>query len=282
MPKNFRLSDFKKCYNFFFAFKSNILEKIMKILILLILCLAPATMVAQQNDCAAVREKLSQAEKKLDDWAELNRYAAANAKVLPTQKGENRVVFMGDSITDIWDRNELGGFFPGKPYLNRGISGQTTPQMLIRFQPDVVANKPQVVVILAGTNDIAGNTGPATLEQIENNIRAMAEIATAHGIKVVLASVLPVNDYVRRPNADLYIQTKLRPPEKILAINDWLKNYAAKNGYTYLDYFDAMVDEKGFLKDGTTFDGLHPNAKGYAIMTPLAEAAIEKALKSKK
>ena len=254
----------------------------MKILILMILCLAPATVFAQQNDCVAVTEKLAQAEKKLDDWAELNRYAAANAKILPAQKGENRVVFMGDSITDIWDRNEFGGFFPGKPYLNRGISGQTTPQMLIRFQPDVVANKPQVVVILAGTNDIAGNTGPMTLEQIENNIRSMAEIAAAHGIKVVLASVLPVNDYVRRPSGELYIQTKSRPPEKILAINDWLKNYAAKNGYSYLDYFDAMVDEKGFIKDGTTFDGLHPNAKGYAIMTPLAEAAIEKALKSKK
>ena len=154
--------------------------------------------------------------------------------------------------------------------------------MLLRFRADVIANKPKVVVILAGTNDISGNTGPMTLEQTGDNIASMAELATANGIKVVLSSVIPVSDTVRRENGEFYIQTKSRPPAKITAMNEWLKNYCARNGYTYLDYYGAMADDKGFVRDGLTFDGLHPNKQGYAIMNPLAEAAIQKALKSKK
>lgn len=237
-------------------------------------------------DCATelqtVKTRLTNAENRLADWAQLKRYADANTKVQPPQKNETRVVFLGDSITDNWSRDGFGGFFPGKPYINRGISGQTTPQMLIRFRPDVIALKPQVVVILAGTNDISGNTGPMTLEAIENNLMSIAELATANKIKVVFASVLPVSDYNKRSNGEQIIRTVQRPPEKILELNKWLKEYAANNGYTYLDYFSALVDDKGFLKADIANDGLHPNAKGYAIMSPLAEEAIKKALKSKR
>ena len=189
---------------------------------------------------------------------------------------------MGDSITDLWDDNGFGGFFPGKPYIDRGISGQTTPQMLLRFRQDVVALKPKAFVILAGTNDISGNTGPMTLEQTGDNIASMAEIAAANGIKVVISSVLPVSDTVPKKNGGFYLQTVSRPPAKIIEMNKWLKNYAAAHGYTYLDYYTAMVDDRGFIKDGISFDGLHPNAKGYAIMSPLAEQAIAKALKSRR
>jgi lysophospholipase L1-like esterase len=255
----------------------------MKIPVLFFLILAVLPVFAQQTgELEDLKKKLAEAEKKLVDWAELKRYEAANKKVMPPKKDERRVVFIGDSITDIWDENGFGGFFPGKPYINRGIGGQTTPQMLLRFRADVIANKPKVVVILAGTNDISGNTGPMTLEQTGDNIASMAELATANGIKVVLSSVIPVSDTVRRENGEFYIQTKSRPPEKIRAMNEWLKSYAARSGYTYLDYYSAMADEQGFVRDGITFDGLHPNKQGYALMNPLAEAAIEKALKSKK
>jgi lysophospholipase L1-like esterase len=187
-------------------------------------------------------------------------------------------VFMGDSITDSWDNPVYGGFFPGKPYINRGISGQTTPQMLIRFRADVIAHKPKVVVILAGTNDLAGNTGPTTLEAIEGNLKSMAELATANGIHVVLASVLPVSDYETRDGKPLP-QTVRRAPAQILALNKWLQEFTQTRGYVYLDYFSAMVDEKGFLKDELSDDGLHPNARGYAVMAPLAAAAIATSLK---
>ena len=185
---------------------------------------------------------------------------------------------MGDSITDSWDDPKYGGFFPGKPYINRGISGQTTPQMLIRFRPDVIALRPKVVVILSGTNDIAGNTGPMTLEDIEANLKSMAELATANGIRVVLASVLPVSDYEMRDGKPL-TQTVRRPPEKILALNTWLKAFAKTHGHVYLDYFSATVDLQGFLTNEFSDDGLHPNAAGYAVMAPLAEAAIAASLK---
>jgi len=255
----------------------------MKYLVLFFLMLAVTPVFGQQTgELEEVKKRLAEAEKKLGDWAELKRYESANKQVMPPKKGEQRVVFIGDSITDIWDENGFGGFFPGKPYINRGIGGQTTPQMLLRFRADVIANKPKVVVILAGTNDISGNTGPMTLEQTGDNIASMAELATANGIKVVLSSVIPVSDTVRKENGELYIQTKSRPPAKILAMNEWLKAYAAQNGYTYLDYYSAMVDGQGFVREGITFDGLHPNGRGYAIMNPLAEAAIQKALKSKK
>lgn len=188
---------------------------------------------------------------------------------------------MGDSITDSWDDPKFGGFFPGKPYIDRGISGQTTPQMLIRFRADVIDLRPKVVVILAGTNDLAGNTGPMTLEEIEGNLASMAELAKANSIKAVFASVLPISDYEQRDGKPI-IQSTRRAPEKIRALNEWIKRYASQNKLIYLDYYSAMMDDKGFLREDLSEDGLHPNAKGYAIMAPLAEASIAKALKSSK
>jgi len=230
------------------------------------------------DPCAELKTRADRAETRLKDWPALARYHDDNTKVTAPAKDEQRVVFMGDSITDGWDAPNMGGFFPGKPYINRGISGQTTPQMLIRFRPDVIDLKPKVVVILAGTNDLAGNTGPTTLEAIEANLTSMAELARANGIHVVFASLLPVSDYELR-DAKPIIQTVRRPPEQIKTLNNWMKDYAARNHLTYLDYFSAMVDQKGFFKDELSNDGLHPNAQGYAVMNPLAEAAIQMSLK---
>ncbi|MDQ6678178.1 MAG: SGNH/GDSL hydrolase family protein [Acidobacteriota bacterium] len=227
----------------------------------------------QAEDTAKLRKDLEQAHKTLADWPNLARYHDLNASVAAPGPNENRVVFMGDSITDGWNKKE-GQFFPGKPYIDRGIGGQTTPQMLIRFRPDVIALKPKVVVILAGTNDLAGNTGPTTVQAIEDNLTSMAELAKANGIRVVLSSITPVCDYIRP-------QTARRPPEKIIEVNDWMKSYAAKNGFTYLDYYPAMLDDKKMLKQELTGDGLHPNEAGYAIMSPLAQKAIERALASR-
>jgi lysophospholipase L1-like esterase len=213
-----------------------------------------------------------------DDFGQLGRYREANAALKPPTPGENRVVFFGDSITDIWHLDE---YFPGKPYLNRGIGGQTTPQMLVRFRQDVIDLHPKAVLILAGTNDIAGNTGPMRLEDIEADYASLAELARAHDIKVIYASVLPVYHYTEK-SKDFFAQ---RPPEKILELNRWLQNYCApsSSGETrncvYLDYFSALVDDKGLMKKDLADDGLHPNAAGFKIMAPLAEAAIEQALK---
>jgi lysophospholipase L1-like esterase len=207
-----------------------------------------------------------------DDYGQLARYRDANEKLGPPAAGENRVVFFGDSITDSW---KLEDSFPGKPYINRGIGGQTTPQMLVRFRQDVINLQPKVVVILAGTNDIAGNTGPMRSEDIEANYASFAELARAHGIRVVYSSVLPVHNYTER-SKDFFAQ---RPQGRILELNTWLKDYCAKNNIVYLDYFSAMVDDKGMLKKDLADDGLHPNAAGFKIMAPLAEAAIQKAIK---
>jgi lysophospholipase L1-like esterase len=234
------------------------------------------------KECTEIKAQVTRLEDRLKDWPALRRYYDANAAVAAPARNEDRVVFMGDSITDIWNRSGNGGFFPGKPYIDRGISGQTTPQMLIRFYPDVVALKPKVVVILAGTNDIAGNTGPMTLQNIEDNLTAMSVIARANGIRVVLASILPVSDYDKTKDGKPVIRTTQRPPEQIKALNDWMMKYAKQNGFGYLDYFSGMVDEKGFLKDELSNDGLHPNEQGYAVMTPLAEKAIAASLKSRK
>jgi lysophospholipase L1-like esterase len=255
--------------------------------------LTPAQVHAQSSaptaaqapaDCAelpALKQSLDNARKTLADWPNLGRYRDADAKVEPPAKNEQRVVFMGDSITDIWSQPVFGGFFPGKPYVNRGISGQTTPQMLIRFRPDVIALHTKVVVILAGTNDLAGNTGVESLSEIEDNLASMAELSRANGVHVVLASVTPVSDYGHNREGKPLVMTDRRPPEKILELNAWLKKYTSENGYTYLDYFSATVDDKGFLKSDLSEDGLHPNAKGYAVMAPLAEEAIQSALKKK-
>ena len=232
------------------------------------------------QDCEELKTRLDRAETRLRDWPALARYREDNNKTSLPSKNEQRVVFMGDSITDSWD-NQATGFFPGKPYVNRGISGQTTPQMLIRFRRDVIELKPKVVVILAGTNDLAGNTGPTTLEAIQDNLRSMAELATAHGIRVVFASLLPVSDYEMRDGKPI-VQTTRRPPDQILALNNWMKDYAATNRHGYLDYFSAMKDDKGFLKDELSNDGLHPNQQGYDVMAPLAQAAIDQSLKRRR
>jgi len=234
------------------------------------------------NDCADIKQKLDRAEVTLKDWPNLGRYREANARLSSPARGESRVVFLGDSITDMWDDAASGGFFPGKPYINRGISGQTTAQMLIRFHSDVVELRPKAVVILAGTNDIAGNSGPTTLEAIENNLATMWEIAEEHGIRVIIASLLPVSDHEINRMGEPIKQTIRRPPEQITKLNDWIKYNAPKHGHIYLDYFSAVVDEKGFLKNELSDDGLHVNAKGYAVMSPLAEQAIRQALKAGK
>lgn len=217
--------------------------------------------------------RLSKAAELRDDFGELARYREADAAMKPPAAGERRVVFFGDSITDIWP---IAKYFSGKPYVNRGIGGQTTPQMLLRFRQDVVNLQPAVVVILAGTNDIAGNTGPMSLDEIEANYASLAELARVHNIRVVFSSVLPVHNYTPK-SVDLFAQ---RSPGKILELNRWMKDYCVSNGCVYLDYFNAMVDPAGLLKKELAEDGLHPNADGYAIMAPLAEAAIQKALSS--
>jgi len=239
-----------------------------------------ATPPATADPCAETKAQLTQMESRLKDWPALGRYHEANTKVAAPANNEQRVVFMGDSITDGWDDPKYGGFFPSKPYIDRGISGQTTPQMLLRFRPEVIALKPKVVVILAGTNDIAGNTGPMTLEAIEDNLVSMAELARANKIRVVLSSLLPISDYETREGKPI-VQSIRRPPERIKALNGWMRKYAADTHAIYLDYYSAMADDKGFLKDELSDDGLHPNKKGYDVMAPLAERAISSALKSR-
>ena len=205
-----------------------------------------------------------------NDWPNFERYKEDNIKLGLPSAGEPRVVFMGNSITEGW-KDVDPDFFKDKPYINRGISGQTTPQMLVRFRADVVNLKPKVVVILAGTNDIAGNTGPSTLEMIEDNIASMVEIAKANNINVVLCSVLPAYDYPWKPG--------LQPAEKIVALNKWIKDYSEKNKIIYADFFTPMADERNGLKKEYSEDGVHPNKDGYDVMTPLVEKAIAESLK---
>ena len=213
------------------------------------------------------------------DYARLARFALANAALAAPRAGETRVVFFGDSITDNWSKPAYGGFFPGRPYVNRGIGGQTTAQMLVRFHADVLALQAQAVVILAGTNDIAGNAGPVAPAAIEDNLAAMAELARVHGVKVVFASILPVSDDKTDATGKPLVRTQDRPLPTVRALNLWMADYAAKNGHVYLDYFSALADANGLLKPALNDDGLHPNAAGYAVMAPLAEKAIAEALK---
>ncbi len=213
-------------------------------------------------------DQVASMQQQLLDWPQLNRYRADNARLAPPVAGESRVVFMGDSITDSWGRIKGSTFFPGKPYINRGISGQTTAQMVLRFQQDVIDLHPAVVVILAGTNDIAGNTGLATLPMIENNFRSMTELAQASHIRVILASVLPTINYPWQPG--------LQPAPKIRALNAWLRTYAAARGATYLDYYDALATPQGGMRAHLSSDGVHPTPAGYAIMAPLAQQAIDR------
>lgn len=213
--------------------------------------------------------QMQQLTTEMSDWNQLGRYYADNVQLEAQPVPEGRVVFLGDSITDIWN---LAQFFPGKPYVDRGIGGQTTAQMLVRMYPDVIDLHPAAVIILAGTNDIAQTTGPQTARMIEENFKAMVELAQAHQIKVILCSLTPVSDYTQ------YKQTVRRPPADILELNAWLKQYAAQVHAGFADYYSAVVDSQGMFREGDSNDGLHPNDKGFALMAPVAEAAIEKAL----
>src|SRR2546423_5241710 len=233
------------------------------------LFLAIALMIANAPDANG---QTAQPDPLRTDWPNLAKYRDANAQLRPPARNENRVVFIGNSITEGWTQY-FPTMFAGKPYINRGIGGQTTPQLLIRFRQDVVALRPKVVVILAGTNDIAGNTGPSTVEMIEDNLASMSEIASANGIKVVLSSVLPVFDYPWKPG--------LEPAPKIIALNKWMKSYADRHGDIYLDYHSAMADERGGMRSGLASDGVHPNEAGYRIKAPLAEQAIKKPLRAR-
>jgi lysophospholipase L1-like esterase len=206
----------------------------------------------------------------LQDWNQLGRYHRDNRRLESAPAVPGRVVFLGDSITDGWD---LAKYFPGKPYVNRGISGQTTMQMVVRMHPDVVHLQPAAFILLAGTNDIARNTGPETLEMVEDNFRAMCELAGSHRIKIILCLLTPVSDYTKSK------QTEHRPPTEIVNLNHWLESYARDVHAQVADYYTPLVDDKGMLRDGYSNDGLHPNARGYELMAPVAEAAIEAALK---
>ncbi|HVN03611.1 MAG TPA: SGNH/GDSL hydrolase family protein [Bryobacteraceae bacterium] len=205
----------------------------------------------------------------LEDWNQLGRYHADDERLKTQPADPHRVVFLGDSITDGWN---LAEFFPNKPYVNRGISGQTTPQMLVRMYPDVIDLKPAALIVLAGTNDVARNTGPETSTMIEENFAAITELAQAHGIKVILCSLTPISDYT------VHKQSEGRPPADILTLNAWLRDYTARVHAGFADYYAAIVDDKGMLRDGYSNDGLHPNAKGYQLLAPVAESAIEKTL----
>ena len=253
-----------------------------------------------RSNCCLATSARTLADQLLD-WNQLGRYHAANVELRKQPADPKRVVFMGDSITDGWRLNE---YFPDKPYVNRGISGQVTQQMVVRMFQDVIDLKPGAMIVLAGTNDIARNNGPETAEMVQEGIMGMTELALQHGIKVILCSVLPISDYPflasqnqqaqagrgAQPGAAAAPgggrgmmprarQTEGRPPEQIVKMNAWMKDYAAKVGAIYCDYFGATVDEKGWLKEAISGDGLHPNADGYKIMAPLAQAAIDRALR---
>ena len=229
-------------------------------------------LIALATACASAHPTLPAQDPLRTDWANLARFREADRMLPRPGTNENRVVFMGNSITENWQQY-FATMFPGKPYVNRGISGQTTPQMLVRFRQDVVALEPAAVVILAGTNDIAGNTGPSTLEMIEGNIASMAELAKANGIAVVLTSVLPVRDYPWKRGLD--------PAPRIIALNSWIRDYAAKHGAIYVDVHRAMADTQGGMRSGLSSDGVHPNETGYRIMAPLVQRGIEEALRAR-
>ena len=208
-------------------------------------------------------------QSKLADWPQLARYRDENSKLGPPAPGQHRVVFMGDSITDMWGRGH-GKFFPDQPWINRGIGGQTTPQMLVRFQQDVLALHPEAVVILAGINDIAGNTGPESVSAIEDNFRSMVMLATAAHVRVVLSSILPAARFPWHPGID--------PRDEVAALNTWLQRYAAEQRLVYLDYFPALAGPDRGMRPEFAQDGIHPTDAGYAVMEPLARAAVRKAL----
>ena len=246
------------------------MKKIFALLAAVFYCSFSFSQTVAPSSSTPPRDLVAEA-KLLTEWPQLDRYREENAKLPAPKAGEPRVVFLGDSITDIWGHG-TDMFFPGKPYINRGISGQVTAQMLVRFRQDVIALKPKVVVILGGTNDIADNPDPSCLGMIEDNLISMIQLAKANGIKVVMASITPVNDY-----AGTHMSSG-RPTQKILALNAWTKSYAQHQHLVYLDYYSALLDANHALKKEYSGDGLHPNPAGYAVMAPLAEQAIDKAL----
>ena len=227
------------------------------------------TKIATANAESDAQQQIAVMQEKLDDWAQLGHYREANKALAPAAAGEDRVVFYGASMMEFWGRNG-SVFFPGKPYVNRGVSGQTTPQMLARFRQDVVNLHPKAVVILGGGNDVAGNTGPMTAEMTEDNWQSMADLAKENGIKVVFASLTPTTDFPWRRG--------LHPAEKIRALNMWLQGYCVSHGLIYLDYYSALTDAEGGMKAEYTVDGVHASVKGYEVMAPLTQAAIDKAL----
>jgi acyl-CoA thioesterase I len=255
-------------------------RRVLRWFVVLPCLLASASAGAQNGPSASVpvtgfpnldRYRASRVAVYTDDFGERARYRAANAALKPPAPGEARVVFLGDSITDGWRLDE---YFAGKPYINRGISGQTTSQMLVRFRQDVIDLQPKVVVVLAGTNDISGNTGPISNEEIEGNFASIADLARSHGIRVAFASILPVSNYT--PRSQEFFAS--RPGERILALNRWLREYCDAQHLVYLDYFSAVVDDRGMLRRDLAEDGLHPNRQGYELMVPLAEQAIAAAV----
>jgi len=244
-----------------------------KYLVILATIICTGTAVAQTSTAQppAVSQKFQADEKLLADWPQLAYYRNQNASIPAPRQGEARVVFMGDSITDLWGHG-ADVFFPGKPYINRGIGGQTTSQMLLRFRQDVIDLNPRVVVILGGVNDLASSPQPTPLATIEGNLTSMAELARANGIRVVMASLTPVSDFL------LPTQTTAHPPQKIVQLNAWIKSYVKKQHFVYVDYYAALIDAHQSMKKSLSFDGLHPNAAGFAVMKPLAQQAIERAL----
>ncbi len=241
-------------------------------LVLGLLLLTVAVAGQSRQDCRSMTgslERQVEAQRHLlTDWAGLTRFGSENTELAPTVPNTDRVVFLGDEITEFWGVG-VAKFFPGKPYLNRGLKGQTSPQMLVRFRQDVIALKPGVVVILAGTNDLASVTGPITQGMFAENIMSIVELAKANNIRVVLASITPVCDCFLK-------QTALRPPGKIIGMNGWLRDYARESGSVYLDYYAALADGRN-LRQELTDDGLLPNARGYTVMAALAEQAIARA-----
>lgn len=229
---------------------------------------AESRTVQSPQPAATPTQQIDSLQKKLADWAQLGYYREANARVAPPAEGEQRVVFFGASIVEFWKTR--GAFFPGKPYIDRGISGQTTAQMVVRFRQDVIDLHPKAVVILGGTNDVAGNMGPMTPEMTQDNWRSMAELAKVNGIAVIFASLTPSTDFPWRPG--------LKPAPKIRALNAWLKDYCASHGAIYLDVYSVLTNADGGMKEGLHLDGVHPNAKGYALMEPLTQAEIDQAL----
>lgn len=262
-------------------------HRIGKLAALLCLGLLSLMMLETSGMLAGLKSKLKRCLFVMDssevrDYGALVRYREANLRLGPPKHGESRVIFFGDSITQLWSELDEGGWLASKGYLNRGISGQTTSQMLLRFRQDVIELQPSVVVILGGTNDIAlDDDAEGQLQVITGNLASMSELARAHNIRVVLASVLPVNNYARDAHGAQLERAAQRPLVAIKSLNEQVRQYAAQNGDTYLDYFSRMVDANGMLRQELSDDGLHPNQNGYALMAPLAEEAIDRALRQR-